>query len=138
MYSRMGNHDLELPLEALEISRRVLGSHPQTQESAGNLGTVLFTAGDETAAAPLLREAVQGLMAVYRAEHPLVGRFQSFLDLLVARQATTVLWRGSQWGVRQLNSRRRGRQLKSRTGKRSSLRRRRCTSAWRSAAAASE
>ena len=36
--------------------------------------------GDEAAATPLLREAVQGLTTVYSAEHQLVSTFQEFLD----------------------------------------------------------
>ena len=41
--------------------------------------------GDEAAAEPLLREAVQGLTAVYMysAEHQLVWYFQGFLDDLI-------------------------------------------------------
>ena len=36
--------------------------------------------GDDAAAAPLLREAVQGLTDVYDAEHPMVRHLQDFLD----------------------------------------------------------
>ena len=64
-----------------ERSRRVFGGgHPQTLQNVGDLGILLFDMGDDAAAAPLLREAVQGLMDVYSAEHPLVRHFQSFLD----------------------------------------------------------
>ena len=38
--------------------------------------------GDDAAAAPLLREAVQGLTDVYDAEYSLVHHFQDFLDVL--------------------------------------------------------
>ena len=36
--------------------------------------------GDDAAAAPLPREAVQGLAAAYSAAHPLVRHFQAILD----------------------------------------------------------
>ena len=63
VHSRMGNKDLALSLrrEVLEICQRVLGSrHSQTHRAAGNLGISLFDMSDDAAAAPLLREAVQG------------------------------------------------------------------------------
>jgi hypothetical protein len=43
--------------------------------------------GDDAAAAPLLREAVQGLADVYSAEHPHVHRYQGVLDRSAERQA---------------------------------------------------
>ena len=79
VHGNMGNHDLAPPLsmEALETCRRVFGSqHPQTHESAGNMGVLLLAMDDDAAAAPLLREAVQGLTAVYGAEHRLVQHYQ--------------------------------------------------------------
>ena len=59
-----------------------LGTDPQTLTSAGNLGQLLFELGDKTAAAPLLREAVEGLTAVYSADHSLVRHYQEVLNVL--------------------------------------------------------
>jgi hypothetical protein len=77
--------DLALPLrrECMERSRRVFGPHhPDTLEHTGDLGQLLFDMDDSAAAAPLLREAVQGLTDVYSAEHPHVRHYQSFLNVL--------------------------------------------------------
>ena len=45
-----------------------------------HLGVLLFEMGDKTPAAPLLREAVEGLTAVYSADHSLVHHYQECLD----------------------------------------------------------
>ena len=87
--ANMRKPDLSLRLrkEASEICRRVFGGqHPQTHQAAGNCGVLLFKMGDKAAAAPLLREAVQGLTAVYSTEHRLVRHFQEFLNRLVERR----------------------------------------------------
>ena len=47
-----------------------------------HLGVLLFEMGDKTPAAPLLREAVEGLTAVYSADHSLVRHYQQVLDRL--------------------------------------------------------
>ena len=88
----MGTYDLALPVmrECLETCRRLLGSqHPDTHQSAGDLGKLSVKMRDDPAAAPLLQEAVQGLTAVYSAEHRLVLHYQSGIDALTERQAAT-------------------------------------------------
>ena len=100
MHSNTGNYDLALPLdrEGLEISRRVLGpQHPQTLEGQGNLGIMLINMGDDAAAAPLLREAVQGLTEVYSAEHSQVRHFQGELDRLTERQTANAAAEQPSW-----------------------------------------
>ena len=63
--------------------------HPETHERAGNLGRLFYNMNDHAAAAPLLREAVQGFTAVHSADHHLVHDVQGTLDRLAAWQAAS-------------------------------------------------
>ena len=60
-----------LHVEALEVSRRVLGSdHPHTLTSMLCLGVVLSNLNDGEAAAALLRECFDGRQRVLGQNHP--------------------------------------------------------------------
>ena len=75
-----GDYDLALPLmkQVMKGNRQVFGpAHPTTLVSIGNLGTLLSTMGEMTAADPLLRSASDGLGAALGADHPNARHFCS-------------------------------------------------------------